>query len=97
MLSEEVPKDAFWENTSHHNGDWLFLVSSDAVVRVLHLRNGKLALEQKVCDIVAPTRPGQSRTACAVDFVGDSDVVMALVIDEAQKAESEEQEGDKEK
>jgi hypothetical protein len=90
----ETADDALWRHLAHPNGEWMFVVSSDAVVRILHLRSKTLAWEKQYGDIVIPLYRHGSRARFAVDFMGEEHAMMVLAtneIDNAQYYEEEEE------
>jgi hypothetical protein len=42
--NEENAEEAIHMHLAHPNGEWMFIVSSQNVLRILHLRSGRLAL-----------------------------------------------------
>ncbi|CCA68211.1 hypothetical protein PIIN_02077 [Serendipita indica DSM 11827] len=40
----EMPEEAVRMHLSHYNGEWMFTVSSNNILRILHLRSGKVGL-----------------------------------------------------
>lgn len=78
-----MPWDVCQRNLSDPSGEFLFFVSSDAVVRVLHLRTGKLVWEKQYGSIIVPFDRQEDRVRFAMDF-GDGSAVMALVTDETK-------------
>lgn len=84
--SLETPDDALWRHLASPNGEWLFIVARDALVRVVHLRTGKV-WEKRYAEIVVPFNRHETRVRFAIDFRGDVDAVMVLAINEIGNAE----------
>lgn len=84
---QERSYDAVWMTLQDETGEWLFVVSRDAVIRVLHLRTGILACEKQFCQIVVPTSSNEHRVRFATDFKGDGTATMALVVNEIRKGD----------
>ncbi|KAG8831962.1 hypothetical protein FRC17_002286 [Serendipita sp. 399] len=83
-VHSESPEDTIWMHLCHPNGDWVFTVSKMNVLRVIHLGTGVVALEERH-DII-PVTLGASipYIAFAVDFMGDQESMLAMVVS-AQK------------
>lgn len=81
---EERPSDVIWRHLPHHNGEWLFIVSKDAAIRILHLRTGKLACHHQDVRLILPFHSSRLKVRFAVDFMGDHDCMMALATDETE-------------
>jgi hypothetical protein len=71
----ESTQDAIWKHLAHPNGEWLFLVSEDGMVRILNLRTKTLACEKQYSRFT-------TRVMFAIDFMGDVNATMVLVTDE---------------
>lgn len=79
---------------AHPNGEWLFLVSSNNVLRILNLRRGVLVWEEQYADVL-PEDHMRTRVAFAVDFLGDVKARMAMVVsDHRESSDSPEDDDD---
>jgi hypothetical protein len=86
---KEEPLDVVWMHLTHPNGKWLFLVSANNVLRILNLEKGTLMWEERF-------GPAQlnSRVAFAVDFRGDIEARVAMVVLQCNQEYNEEEEED---
>lgn len=62
---------------AHPNGDWMFIVSSRNVLRILHLRSGRLALAYDR-EIFDNGRGIPARVAWAVEFKGEEEASLVI-------------------
>ncbi|KAG8847725.1 hypothetical protein FRB91_011488 [Serendipita sp. 411] len=87
-LHSESPEDTIWMHLCHPNGEWVFTVSKMNVLRVIHLSTGIVALEERH-DII-PVTLGASipYIAFAVDFMGDQEAMLAMVVTAHRDASS---------
>jgi len=74
---EENAEDIIHMHLAHPNGDWMFIVSSKNVLRILHLRSGKLALayDKEMFDDYDDVQP---RVAWAVEFREESEASLVM-------------------
>ncbi|PVG04942.1 hypothetical protein CPB86DRAFT_778254 [Serendipita vermifera] len=89
---EERPLQASAMHLMHPNGEWLFLFSSTHVMRILHLRTGKLACEQRMSGMGWNQRgliQGAPYGTFAVDFRGDSEVILVEIYSWAPSTQDE--------
>jgi predicted class III extradiol MEMO1 family dioxygenase len=73
--------DTNWMHLSHPNGNWIFLVSPNHVLRILNLRTQRVAWAEQLGNVGIDVDENETITATfAQDFRGDSEVVIAMVV-----------------
>lgn len=76
----ETPSEAIWMHLTHPNGQWLFMVSKKNVIRVLHLPSGTVAWEEWSNVMPVLLEETMPYICFAVDFMGDDQARVAMVI-----------------
>jgi hypothetical protein len=78
----EGPIQTHKSNLIHPNGEWIFLFSSNHVLRILHLRTGRMAWAGEMENLGTGLDPENSQcVASALDFRGDLEIWLALVVE----------------
>ncbi|PVG04944.1 hypothetical protein CPB86DRAFT_778258 [Serendipita vermifera] len=78
---KEEPMDTNWMHLTHPNGDWIFLVSPNHVLRILDLRTKAIAWAGQLGNVGIDADESESLSATfALDFRGDEEVVIAMVV-----------------
>lgn len=66
----EDPRHAIYMHLSHPNAEWMFMVSFNNIIRVLHLRSGNLALVDPSLEF-RTYHPDTRHVSWAAEFRGD--------------------------
>jgi hypothetical protein len=66
----EQPASAIYMHLSHPNAEWMFMVSNNNIIRILHLRSGNLALINSSLEFRNP-QPDMRNVSWAAEFRGD--------------------------
>ncbi|KAG8753242.1 hypothetical protein FRC14_006297 [Serendipita sp. 396] len=73
----ERPEHAIRMHLSHYNGEYMFAVSTNNILRIIHLRSGKVALLW-TDDQVAGGFPQDTYPSWAVEFREENEAVMVM-------------------
>lgn len=76
--SWEAPESAIHMHLSHPNSEWMFTVSANNILRILHLRSGKLALAYDYDQYGLEHREVAMRIAWAVEFREENDANLVM-------------------
>lgn len=71
-LAEQYPQDVCPGALFHDNGEWLFMISNNFVLRVLNMRTGILVLEERLSDADEATM-SQFSGSWTLDSINDSE------------------------
>lgn len=74
----ETPDAAIYMHLAHPNAEWLFTVSSNNILRILHLRSGKLSLVYDGDQYPSSGRGIATRIAWAVEFREENDASLVM-------------------
>ncbi|PVG04943.1 hypothetical protein CPB86DRAFT_778257 [Serendipita vermifera] len=77
----EGPIQTHKSNLIHPNGEWIFLFSATHVLRILHLRSGRMAWAGQMETISGFNVNDYQCVASALDFRGDSEIWLTMAIE----------------